>query len=129
MIPTPQYPLYSASLAEYNMEQIGYYLNESKNWALDASELERSIKEARDKGVDPKAIVIINPGNPTGSVLSEQNIQDIVKFAEANNLFIFADEVYQDNVYAEGCKFHSFKKVKQKTFISCKSLTIVEFLR
>merc|ERR1712149_108479 len=40
MIPIPQYPLYSASLAEYNMHQIGYYLNEDKNWSLDMSEIE-----------------------------------------------------------------------------------------
>lgn len=110
MIPTPQYPLYSASLAEMNMDQIGYYLNEEKNWALDISELERALNEAKDR-CTPRAIVIINPGNPTGSVLSEQNIKDVIKFAHANKLFVFADEVYQNNVYAEGCAFHSFKKV------------------
>jgi len=42
MIPIPQYPLYSASLAEYNMEQVGYYLVEERGWALDLAELERS---------------------------------------------------------------------------------------
>ncbi len=110
MIPIPQYPLYSASLAEYNIAQIGYYLNEDTNWSLDMPELERSIGEAR-KTCSPRAIVVINPGNPTGSVLSEQNIKDIIKFAHKENLFIFADEVYQDNVYASGCAFHSFKKV------------------
>eukprot|EP00096_Caligus_rogercresseyi_P009820 TRINITY_DN3417_c0_g1_i1.p1 TRINITY_DN3417_c0_g1~~TRINITY_DN3417_c0_g1_i1.p1 ORF type:complete len:529 (-),score=164.11 TRINITY_DN3417_c0_g1_i1:129-1715(-) len=110
MIPIPQYPLYSASLAEYNMTQVGYYLNEAKNWSLDIPELERSLSEAR-KTCDPRAIVIINPGNPTGQVLSRQNIEDVIKFAHSEKLFIFADEVYQDNVYAEGSAFHSFKKV------------------
>lgn len=90
--------------------QIGYYLNESTNWSLDVPELERALAEAR-KECNPRAIVIINPGNPTGQVLSEQNIKDIIKFAHKEKLFIFADEVYQDNVYADGCKFHSFKKV------------------
>ncbi len=85
-------------------------MDEGNNWALDISELERSISEAR-KHCQPRAIVVINPGNPTGSVLSEQNIKDIIKFAFKEKLFIFADEVYQDNVYAEGCSFHSFKKV------------------
>jgi alanine transaminase len=110
MIPIPQYPLYSASLAEYNIAQIGYYLNEDTAWSLDLPELERSVNEAR-KTSCPRAIVIINPGNPTGSVLSEQNIKDVIKFAHQEKLFIFADEVYQDNVYADGCAFHSFKKV------------------
>lgn len=60
---------------------------------------------------EPRAICIINPGNPTGQVLSLENIQQIVKWAYEKKLFILADEVYQDNVYAEGAKFHSFKKV------------------
>ena len=110
MIPIPQYPLYSASLAEYNMDQIGYYLNEDKNWSLDMSEIERAYNEAAVR-CSPRAIVIINPGNPTGNVLSRANIEAVVKFAEEKKLFVFADEVYQDNVYADGCKFHSFKKV------------------
>lgn len=110
MVPIPQYPLYSATIAEFNMGLIGYYLNEEKNWGLDISELDRSITEAR-KTSNPRAIVIINPGNPTGQVLSRENIEEIIKFAYKEKLFIFADEVYQDNVYAEGSKFHSFKKV------------------
>ncbi|GBP08679.1 Alanine aminotransferase 2 [Eumeta japonica] len=110
MIPIPQYPLYSASLAEYGLEQVGYYLDEDRNWALDVAELERSFKEA-SSNTAVRAIVVINPGNPTGQVLTRDNIESIVKFAHQHKLFIFADEVYQDNVYAEGCKFHSFKKV------------------
>ncbi|KAG8284390.1 glycerol-3-phosphate O-acyltransferase 2, partial [Homalodisca vitripennis] len=90
--------------------QISYYLNEEKGWSLDTVELERSYNEAKKK-CTPRALVIINPGNPTGQVLSKKNIEEIIKFAHKYNLFLFADEVYQDNVYAEGCKFHSFKKV------------------
>jgi len=110
MIPIPQYPLYSASLAEYNMEQVGYYLDEAKNWALDPQELERSIKDSRSR-CSPRAIVVINPGNPTGQVLTRQNIETIIRFAHKEKLYILADEVYQHNVYAEGSQFHSFKKV------------------
>lgn len=110
LIPIPQYPLYSASLAEFNMEQIGYYLNEEKAWGLDTEELERALNDGKQRS-SPRAIVIINPGNPTGQVLTKENIENIIKFAHKNNLFIFADEVYQDNVYAEGSKFYSFKKV------------------
>lgn len=110
MVPIPQYPLYSATIAEFDMEQIGYYLDESKNWGLNISELQRSIDEAK-KVSAPRAIVIINPGNPTGQVLSRENIEEIIKFAHKENLFIFADEVYQDNIYAAGSKFYSFKKV------------------
>jgi len=110
MIPIPQYPLYSATLAEYDMEQVGYYLDEDNNWALNVQELERSIKEGRARCV-VRAIVVINPGNPTGQVLTRENIESIIKFAKKERLFILADEVYQHNIYAEGSKFHSFKKV------------------
>ncbi|CRK91319.1 CLUMA_CG004993, isoform A [Clunio marinus] len=110
MVPIPQYPLYSATIAEFDMEQVGYYLDESKNWGLDIKELQRSVDEAR-KISAVRAIVVINPGNPTGQVLSRENIEEIIKFAYKENLFIFADEVYQDNIYAAGSKFYSFKKV------------------
>lgn len=110
MVPIPQYPLYSATLAEFGLEQIGYYLNENNKWALDTSELERAIGEAK-KTCAPRALVVINPGNPTGQVLTRQNIEDIIKFSHKHNLYIFADEVYQDNVYDKDSAFHSFKKV------------------
>jgi alanine transaminase len=46
-----------------------------------------------------------------GQVLSYENIKAIIQFCKEEGLFLFADEVYQDNVYAQGAKFHSFKKV------------------
>ncbi|CAL1283739.1 unnamed protein product [Larinioides sclopetarius] len=110
MIPIPHYPLFSATLAEYGMQQINYYLDEDNAWALNISELKRSLMESR-KSCEPRALVIINPGNPTGSVLTYENIQEIIKFAFEEKLLIIADEVYQDNVYAPGMQFHSFKKV------------------
>uniref|UniRef100_A0A182VSP7 alanine transaminase n=1 Tax=Anopheles minimus TaxID=112268 RepID=A0A182VSP7_9DIPT len=110
MIPIPQYPLYSATISEFDMEQIGYYLDEANKWGLDIAELERSLSEARNVSA-PRILVVINPGNPTGQVLSRANIEDIIKFAQRERLVLFADEVYQDNVYEAGSKFHSFKKV------------------
>ncbi|GIX91445.1 alanine aminotransferase 2 [Caerostris extrusa] len=100
MIPIPQYPLYSATLAEYGMYQINLsYLDEDNAWALSIDELRRSLNEAR-KLCDPRALVVINPGNPTGSVLTHENIEKIIKFAYEEKLLLMADEVYQDNVYA-----------------------------
>lgn len=110
MVPIPQYPLYSATISEFDLGQIGYYLDEKNKWGLDIKELQRAIDEAR-KTTNPRAIVVINPGNPTGQVLTRSNIEDIIKFAYKEKLFIFADEVYQHNIYAEGSEFHSFKKV------------------
>ena len=65
MIPVPQYPLYSATLSEYGAFPIEYYLDEDNNWALNIDELERSLSESKSR-CEPRGIVIINPGNPTG---------------------------------------------------------------
>jgi aspartate/methionine/tyrosine aminotransferase len=70
--------------------------------------LDESIKGAREKGVNVKAIVVINPGNPTGAILDEESINDVIKFAGENDIAIIADEVYQDNLY--GAEFISFAK-------------------
>ncbi|XP_073418475.1 alanine aminotransferase 2 isoform X3 [Dendrobates tinctorius] len=110
LIPIPQYPLYSAALAELGAVQVNYYLDEENCWALNITELQRALHEAR-KHCDPKVLCIINPGNPTGQVQSRKCIEDVIRFAAEENLFVMADEVYQDNIYAEGCAFHSFKKV------------------
>ncbi|XP_054165907.1 alanine aminotransferase 2-like [Oppia nitens] len=110
MVPIPQYPLYSATICELSMHLIPYYLDEDNEWALSIDELQRSLNESK-ANCKPKAIVVINPGNPTGSVLTRNNIEDIIKFAKQNNLLIIADEVYQHNIWKSGAKFYSFKKV------------------
>ncbi|KAJ8272606.1 hypothetical protein GJAV_G00091220 [Gymnothorax javanicus] len=110
MIPIPQYPLYSAALTELGGAQIGYYLNEESCWSLDIGELRRALVAARQH-CNPRALCIINPGNPTGQVQSKECIEDVIRFAAEERLLLMADEVYQDNVYADGCQFHSFKKV------------------
>ncbi|CAI9722469.1 alanine aminotransferase 2-like [Octopus vulgaris] len=110
MIPVPQYPLYSATITEYNAYPIYYYLDEDNNWALNLKEVGAAYNKAK-LHCQPRAICVINPGNPTGQVLTKENICDIIKFAKQEKLFILADEVYQHNIYADGLEFHSFKKV------------------
>lgn len=127
MIPIPQYPLYSATLAEFGVSQIGYYLNEDNKWALDISELDRAYEEAKTT-CNPRVLVVINPGNPTGQVLSRQNIEDIIKFAQKRRLFLLADEVYQDNIYLKECAFHSFKKVMTEMGEPYKSMELASFM-
>ncbi|CAN8072068.1 unnamed protein product [Agarophyton chilense] len=111
LIPIPQYPLYSASLTALSGRQVEYYLDEEHGWALSIEELKKSLNDAREQGTHVRAIVVINPGNPTGQVLSEQNMREIVRFCEEESLVLMADEVYQENVYVENKPFVSFKKV------------------
>ncbi|MCX6136456.1 MAG: aminotransferase class I/II-fold pyridoxal phosphate-dependent enzyme [Ignavibacteriales bacterium] len=110
MIPIPQYPLYSASIDLYGGKQIGYFLDEANGWQLSEAALVQSYESAKKSGINPVALVVINPGNPTGAVLSKENVQMIIGFAKKRNIAILADEVYQENVYASGKKFHSFAK-------------------
>ncbi len=72
--------------------QIGYYLDEDNNWSLSIDELERAYQESLER-CTPRAICIINPGNPTGQVLSLENVKAIIKWAHSKKLFILADEV------------------------------------
>jgi alanine transaminase len=112
MIPIPQYPLYSATLSLVDASPVPYYLDESSNWGLSRENLSKSVEQARANGVDVRALVIINPGNPTGQCLSEDNIRDIIDFCHKERIVLLADEVYQTNIYQpEHRPFHSFKKI------------------
>lgn len=57
MVPIPQYPLYSASIELYGGTLVPYYLDEENGWALNVSELQRSLKSAREQGVNVRALV------------------------------------------------------------------------
>ncbi|VAH02059.1 alanine aminotransferase 2 isoform X1 [Triticum aestivum] len=111
LVPIPQYPLYSASIALHGGSLVPYYLNESTGWGLEISDVKKQLEDARSRGIDVRALVVINPGNPTGQVLAEENQYDIVKFCKNEGLVLLADEVYQENIYADNKKFHSFKKI------------------
>lgn len=77
---------------------------------MDVEDLRSSIKKARSEGTKLKALVVINPGNPTGNCLSRENMEDIVRICYDEGLVLFADEVYQDNIYHHSKPFTSFKK-------------------
>jgi len=111
LVPIPQYPLYSAGINLHGGTLIPYYLKEEQGWGLDPEELLSSLCKAKSEGVSTRAMVVINPGNPTGQCLSRENQTAIIRFCVATNVVLIADEVYQTNVYAEGKKFHSFRQV------------------
>jgi aspartate/methionine/tyrosine aminotransferase len=111
LIPIPQYPLYSATLTLYGGAKVPYHLDEAHGWRLDIEDLERAYEDARAKGIRARGIVVINPGNPSGAVLDEQNVAAILAFARERGIAVLADEVYQENVYEPGVRFVSFAKV------------------
>eukprot|EP00892_Ulva_mutabilis_P011217 jgi/Ulvmu1/8468/UM043_0048.1 len=111
LVPIPQYPLYSAALTLYGGTLIPYYLDEGSGWAIDVDGIDGLIQESQQSGLRVRAIVVINPGNPTGQVLSLENQVQLVEVCAKAGVPIIADEVYQHNVWADGKTFTSFRKV------------------
>jgi len=112
LIPIPQYPLYTATLAYLSAKPIPYYLQEPDNWSLSHSDLVAAVKKAKDAGTPIKALAIINPGNPTGACLPIEAMKQVVQLCYDESLLLLADEVYQANIFdKENKPFVSFKKV------------------
>lgn len=111
LVPIPQYPLYSALATLLEGAMVPYYLNEGAGWSCSIDDLRRELAVAKKAGITPRAIVVINPGNPTGQVLSEANMRDVVKMCVDEGICLMADEVYQENIWRPGARFVSFRKV------------------
>ena len=108
LVPIPQYPLYTATLALLGAKCVPYYLDESKAWGTDLDAIRDALSKAKAEGIDVRSIVVINPGNPTGASLSPDAVQSVLDFAVDERLVVIADEVYQTNVFIG--EFTSFKK-------------------
>jgi len=127
LIPIPQYPLYSATIDLYGGQKLGYFLNEEAGWKLETPELERVIKESIKNGINPRALVVINPGNPTGNCMDRKSMEEIVDLCYRHKIVLMADEVYQDNIYRDGQEFVSFKKVLREMGPQYQKLELVSF--
>ena len=127
MIPIPQYPIYSALITLLGGRQVGYELDENLAWAVTKDELEKQYGDAiTNQGLDVKALVLINPGNPTGQVYTRKDLEIICSFCAERGLVLLADEVYQRNCYDPDRQFLSAKKVALET-PGCESLQLVSF--
>ena len=110
LIPIPQYPLYSATLTYYGIKSIPYYLDQNSEWGLDIQDISMILEKCKGTCI-PRAIVVINPGNPTGQCLKFNEQVELLKFCHVNDILLLADEVYQDNIYSDKCNWLSFRKV------------------
>ncbi|EJU01616.1 transaminase [Dacryopinax primogenitus] len=114
LIPIPQYPLYTATLAALDTNALPYHLNEGDDWGLDPASVEQAIADAHEKGISPRALVVINPGNPTGSVLHKPVMKAILDICAKNHLVLLADEVYQVNIHDPTREWVSFSSLARK---------------
>ncbi|KAJ1289793.1 hypothetical protein BS78_02G191800 [Paspalum vaginatum] len=93
LCPLPEFPLYSGSIILHGGIMVPYNRTEYCGWGLEIFEVKRCLEEARSAGLTVRAMVVINPGNPTGQVLSITNQEEIVEFCRKEGLVILADEV------------------------------------
>jgi len=119
LIPIPQYPLYSATVTRLGGSWRGYELREDYDadkpaWGLDMERLKKLYADETKKGNRIRGIVIINPGNPTGNILSRKDLEDMLSFCEERDITILADEVYQENIYLPEKAFVSMREVVLK---------------
>jgi alanine-synthesizing transaminase len=89
LTPVPEYPLYSAVLGKLGTQPNTYALDESIGWEPDVECLASRVFTGT------RAIVVINPNNPTGAVYSRQKLEAIAELARQNNLVILSDEIYE----------------------------------
>ena len=95
LTPSPDYPLYSAVLCKLGIPVTPYDLNEDDGWQPDLIDIQHKIN-ARTR-----AIVLINPNNPTGAMCSRRMLEQLAELARRNNLVIFADEIYDKLILDE----------------------------
>lgn len=95
LVPMPDYPLWTACVSLAGGNAVHYICDEEANWYPDIDDIKSKITSKT------KAIVLINPNNPTGAVYPREILQEIVDIARQNDLIIFSDEVY-DRLVMDG---------------------------
>ncbi|MBN2444597.1 MAG: pyridoxal phosphate-dependent aminotransferase [Spirochaetales bacterium] len=93
LIPAPDYPLWTAAVNLSGGKAVHYICDENSHWYPDLKDIRRKITGKT------KAIVIINPNNPTGAVYPEAILMEMIKLAAEHNLIVFSDEIYDKILY------------------------------
>lgn len=93
LIPAPDYPLYTASVALSGGRPVHYICDEQSDWYPDIADIRSKITP------NTRAIVVINPNNPTGALYPRELLEEIVQVAREHELIVFADEIYDKTLY------------------------------
>ena len=100
LVPAPDYPLWTASVTLAGGNAVHYVCDESSDWFPDVEDMERKITDKT------KALVIINPNNPTGAVYPKEVLEKIADLARRHELIVFSDEIY-DRLLMDGVEHTS----------------------
>ena len=93
LIPSPDYPLYTASVALSGGTPVHYLCDEQSDWLPDIADIRAKVT------ANTRAIVVINPNNPTGALYPDAVLREIVEVAREHQLVILADEIYDKTLY------------------------------
>ena len=104
LIPAPDYPLWTASTSLAGGRPVHYLCDEDNEWNPNLDDIRSKISK------NTKAIVVINPNNPTGAVYSRKTLRAIADIAVEHNLIIFADEIY-DKILYDDAVHHTFAEL------------------
>lgn len=111
LLPTPDYPLWTASANLSGGKAVHYLCDEQADWFPDLDDIRAKITPRT------RAIVVINPNNPTGAVYSRALLEGIVEIARQHNLIIFSDEIY-DNLVMDGLEHISIATLAPDLFVA-----------
>ncbi|AKI58047.1 pyridoxal phosphate-dependent aminotransferase [Streptococcus agalactiae] len=109
LVPMPDYPLWTACVSLAGGNAVHYICDEEANWYPDIDDIKSKITSKT------KAIVLINPNNPTGAVYPREILQEIVDIARQNDLIIFSDEVY-DRLVMDGMEHIPIASIAEDIF-------------
>ena len=109
LIPAPDYPLWTACATLAGGKVVHYLCDEQSDWNPDLQDMESKITDRT------KALVIINPNNPTGAVYPKEILEQIVEIARRHQLIIFSDEIY-DRLLMDGCTHTSIASLAPDLF-------------
>ena len=93
LVPMPDYPLWTAVITLCGGKAVHYYCDESAGWNPDLDDIRKKVNPRT------RAIVVINPNNPTGAVYERSTLEGIAAIARENSLIVFADEIYSRITY------------------------------
>lgn len=93
LVPSPDYPLWTAAVNLSGGTAVHYICDEQSNWYPDIDDIKKKITK------NTKGIVIINPNNPTGALYSKELLLQIIEIARQNDLIVFSDEIYDKILY------------------------------
>jgi len=106
LVPAPDYPLWTAAVSLSGGQPVHYLCDESNGWLPDIDDMRRKITP------NTRAIIVINPNNPTGALYPDDLLREIVELARQHQLIIYADEVY-DKVLYDGAQHTSIAALSE----------------